>query len=248
MWVFGAGAAVLMGVLVVLGWLTLRRGRARRALERSFQREWFGLARWAPLASADEEPAVEPAPEEPWYVEGAQRPLKDLAAATNAAATSAPDATAADTTVTGLDLDAPWPPSSHEEWVAVLTDADGAGPPIERSPDQQTEAPRASGPTAGTAAEAPQAEAPAPDAAAATEAQAPSAAAPGGAAEPAAGPPADAPGGPKYGSPEALASLASNLAPVPEYAPLAAELASFAAELTAMINDRDSLEAGDTAQ
>jgi hypothetical protein len=53
---------------------------------------------------------------------------------------------------------------------------------------------------------------------------------------------------PKYGSPEALASLASNLAPVPEYAPLAAELASFAAELAAMIKDSDTLEAGDTAQ
>jgi hypothetical protein len=111
-----------------------------------------------------------------------------------------------------LDLEAPWPPSSHDEWVALL--ANHGGEPLfdEAPPEDHPTAPVVTPPESV-------AEAPAP--------------------EPALEPEPDRP---PAGSPAYLASLAANLAPVPEYAPLAAELASLAAELASLGQDPAQLD------
>lgn len=252
MWVFGAGAAVLAAALALMGRLVVRRWRARRALERSFQREWFGLSRWAPLENESDHPDESAQPDESapitgetWYFEGPSltvhpepeplqaepvRTMSEVAADALAgpvgglAAIAGPTAEYAPAPAAGppaeaiagpdtpaLDLDAPWPPSSHDEWVALL--ANNGGEPLFDEEDREP-APLVIAPEPEPAAESQPAPEPEPDR-------------------------------PAVGSPAYLASLAANLAPVPEYAPLAAELASLAAELASLGKDPGRPDAGE---
>jgi hypothetical protein len=209
-WVLGAGAAVLVAALAVVVRLAIRRWRARRALERSFQREWFGLARWAPLASGEEAPSApyekpaEPVAES-WYYEETQ-----------------PVAVMVDSPPAHEHELEPWPPSGHEEWVALLS-------------DQQPEAPADYAPPEGPPAVA----LPVPPAADYALPEELPATPDSGLPEPA----------PHEASPATdLATLAAQLAPTPQFAPLAAELASLAAEIAALAETSQRLDAPGSAQ